>query len=143
MQGQISSSTRRLHCALPAGRIYSTDVEGRIVLQQALEYGVKRFIHISTTAVYGVPDHHPIFELTPSAALALTAWQDQSRKPARISPEGLCVPILRPKSFVGPERLGVFAIFIRMMGGRNFPMIEIRVTTATNCWTSRIFARLF
>ena len=31
---------------------------------------------------------------------------------------------LRPKSFVGPERLGVFAIFYEWAGeGRNFPMI--------------------
>ena len=37
---------------------------------------------------------------------------------------GLCVPILRPKSFVGPERLGVFAIFYEWASeGKNFPNI--------------------
>ena len=37
----------------PPEEIYSTEVEGtRTVLQQALECGVKRFIHISSTAVY-------------------------------------------------------------------------------------------
>ena len=46
--------------------IYSTDIEGtRIVLEQAKKLGVKRFIHISSTAVYGVPDHHPLFETDP------------------------------------------------------------------------------
>jgi nucleoside-diphosphate-sugar epimerase len=36
----------------------------------------------------------------------------------------MCIPILRPKSFVGPERLGVFAIFYEWASeGRNFPMI--------------------
>ena len=46
--------------------IYTTEVQGtRIVLQQALEYGVKRLIHISSTAVYGVPDHHPLYEHDP------------------------------------------------------------------------------
>ena len=38
--------------------------------------------------------------------------------------KGLCVPILRPKTFVGPERLGVFAIFYEWASeGRHFPMI--------------------
>ena len=38
--------------------------------------------------------------------------------------QGMCLPILRPKSFVGPERLGVFAIFYEWASeGRNFPMI--------------------
>jgi nucleoside-diphosphate-sugar epimerase len=40
--------------------IYSTDIEGtRNVLQSALEHNVERVIHISSTAVYGIPDHHP------------------------------------------------------------------------------------
>jgi nucleoside-diphosphate-sugar epimerase len=36
----------------------------------------------------------------------------------------MCVPIIRPKSFVGPERLGVFAIFYDWArDGHGFPMI--------------------
>ncbi len=38
--------------------------------------------------------------------------------------KGLCVPIIRPKSFIGPERLGVFALFYDWAkDGRGFPMI--------------------
>ena len=38
--------------------------------------------------------------------------------------KGFCVPIFRPKSFVGPERLGVFAIFYEWASqAKNFPMI--------------------
>ena len=38
--------------------------------------------------------------------------------------KGLVVPIIRPKSFVGPERLGVFALLYDWaLDGRNFPMI--------------------
>ena len=37
--------------------------------------------------------------------------------------KGLCIPILRPKSFVGPERLGVFALlFDWARDGRHFPL---------------------
>lgn len=107
--------------------IYSTDIEGtHNVLQQALEYGVKRFIHISSTAVYGVPDHHPLYETDPM--IGVGPYGNAKVKAEEICQEyrqkGLCVPILRPKSFVGPERLGVFAIFYEWAcQGRNFPMI--------------------
>ena len=49
--------------ALPlysAEEIFSTDVDGiRNVLEAAYETGVDRLVHISSTAVYGIPDHHP------------------------------------------------------------------------------------
>ena len=38
--------------------------------------------------------------------------------------QGLCVPVIRPKSFIGPERLGVFALFYDWAHtGHGFPMI--------------------
>lgn len=107
--------------------IYTTDIIGtRNVLDQAIEYGVKRFIHISSTAVYGVPDHHPLFETDPvdgvgpygEAKVQAEAICNEYRE------KGLCVSILRPKSFIGPERLGVFAIFYEWAcDGKGFPMI--------------------
>lgn len=57
-----------IHCAaaLPLYSkkdIYTTDVDGtRNVMSIALDLGVKRSVYISSTAVYGVPDHHPLFE---------------------------------------------------------------------------------
>ncbi|HMJ09097.1 MAG TPA: NAD-dependent epimerase/dehydratase family protein, partial [Pyrinomonadaceae bacterium] len=36
----------------------------------------------------------------------------------------MCIPVLRPKSFVGPERLGVFALLYEWAyDGKNFPML--------------------
>ena len=108
--------------------IFSTDVEGtRIVLQQALDYQVERFIHISTTSVYGVPDHHPLYET--DAMSGVGPYGEAKVQAEEICGEfrqkGLCLPILRPKSFVGPERLGVFAIFYEWASeGRHFPMIS-------------------
>jgi len=107
--------------------IYTTDVVGtRNLLEQAKTYDVKRFLHISSTAVYGVPDHHPLFETDPvqgvgpygEAKVQAEAVCEKFRK------NGMCVPIIRPKSFVGPERLGVFAIFYEWASeGKNFPNI--------------------
>ena len=111
----------------PPEEIYSTDIDGtRILLQQAMELGVKRFIHISSTAVYGIPDHHPLYETDSMSGVG--PYGEAKVKAEEISQEfrdkGLCVSILRPKSFVGPERLGVFAIFYEWASERrNFPMI--------------------
>ncbi|HNP74592.1 MAG TPA: NAD-dependent epimerase/dehydratase family protein [Kouleothrix sp.] len=107
--------------------IFSTDIDGtRNVLQSALEHGVERMVHISSTAVYGIPDHHPLFEddkkqgVGPYGEAKVRAEEVcfEYRK------QGMCVPVLRPKSFVGPERLGVFALLYDWAkDGKNFPMI--------------------
>ena len=111
----------------PPNEIFSTDIDGtRILLQQALAFGVQRFIHISTTAVYGIPDHHPIFESEPTVGVGPygKAKVGAEELCQAYRQKSMCIPILRPKSFVGPERLGVFAIFYEWASeGRNFPMI--------------------
>jgi len=107
--------------------IFSTDVLGtRIVLESASRRGVPRFVHISSTAVYGIPDHHPIFEddrlqgVGPYGEAKIGAEQAC----LEFRSQGLCLPILRPKSFVGPERLGVFELlFDWAADGRNFPLL--------------------
>ena len=107
--------------------IYSTDVEGtRLLVDTALENNIKRFIQISSTAVYGIPDHHPIFEddkldgVGPYGIAKIQAEEEC----IKAREKGMCVPVLRPKSFIGPERLGVFALFYDWAyDGKGFPMI--------------------
>lgn len=106
--------------------IFSTDIDGtRNVLQSALEHGVERVIHISTTAVYGIPDHHPILETDPLDGVGPYGEAKVKAEEVCLSyrAKGLCVPILRPKSFVGPERLGIFAMLYEWAkDGKNFPL---------------------
>lgn len=107
--------------------IYSTDIDGiRTVLESAQAHGVERFVHVSSTAVYGIPDHHPLREddrldgVGPygEAKVEAEAICDTFRG------QGMCVPVIRPKSFIGPERLGVFALFYDWAkDGKNFPML--------------------
>lgn len=107
--------------------IYSTDIDGtRNVLQSALDHKASRVVHVSSTAVYGIPDHHPLLEddklegVGPYGEAKVKAEQVCLDYRAK----GMCVPILRPKSFVGPERLGVFALLYDWAkDGKNFPMI--------------------
>ncbi len=107
--------------------IYTTDVVGtNNVLEQAQKNSVKRVIHISSTAVYGVPDHHPLYET--DRVYGVGPYGEAKVKAEEICKQyrdkEMCVPILRPKSFVGPERLGVFAIFYEWASeGKNFPNI--------------------
>src|ERR687893_103564 len=43
--------------------IYTTDVVGtQNILMAAERHGVERVVHVSSTAVYGIPDHHPLVE---------------------------------------------------------------------------------
>jgi nucleoside-diphosphate-sugar epimerase len=107
--------------------IFTTDVDGiSNLLEAAHQCHVERFIHISSTAVYGIPDHHPLYEddkldgVGPYGKAKIMAEEVC----LEYRHKGMCVPILRPKSFVGPERLGVFALFYDWAkDGRGFPMI--------------------
>ena len=114
--------------ALPLNKkeeIFSVDVGGtRNVIELAQKAGVKRFIHISSTAVYGVPDHHP---LTEDDQLIGVGAYGQAKIEAEEVVAGfrkeMTVSILRPKSFIGPERLGVFALLYDWAStGHNFPI---------------------
>jgi nucleoside-diphosphate-sugar epimerase len=107
--------------------IYSTDIDGvKNLLEAAQSNKVKRFIHISSTAVYGIPDHHPINEndkldgVGPYGKSKIKAEEEC----IKYREKGMCVSILRPKSFVGPERLGVFdLLYDWARDGKGFPMI--------------------
>ena len=107
--------------------IMTTDVDGtRNVMAVAREAGVERAVMISSTAVYGIPDHHPLVEDDPLIGVgpygrAKILAEEECLKARE---QGLCVPIIRPKSFVGPERLGVFALFYDWAyTSHGFPMI--------------------
>jgi len=107
--------------------IISTDLDGtRNVIDSAHKAGVERFIHVSSTAVYGIPDHHPLLEtdkldgVGPYGKAKIAAEEVCFEYRAK----GMCVPVIRPKSFIGPERLGVFALFYDWAkDGHGFPML--------------------
>jgi nucleoside-diphosphate-sugar epimerase len=128
----IEGCSMVVHCAaaLPLYRkdvIMSTDVDGtRNVMDAAWNAKVERAVHVSSTAVYGIPDHHPLYEddkldgvgpYGEAKILAEEVCLEYRRK-------GMCIPIVRPKSFIGPERLGVFVLLYDWAHtGHHFPMI--------------------
>lgn len=121
-----------VHCAaaLPLSDpadIFSTGVEGtRLLLRSAKKHGISRFVYISSTAVYDVPADHPIVETDhllgkgPYGASKIEAEQICEDYRA----QGLCITILRPKTFVGPERLGAFELLYDWAyEGHSFPVL--------------------
>jgi len=116
--------------ALPlysAEEIHSTDVEGtRTVIEAARRAGAKRVVHVSSTAVYGVPDHHPLLEVDRLQGVGPygRAKIEAEEICAGYRRAGYCVPVIRPKTFIGPERLGVFALLYDWAAdGHHFPIL--------------------
>jgi len=107
--------------------IRSVNVEGAAVtFAAAAEAGVRRVVLVSSTAVYGVPERHPIHEDDPLVGVGHYGESkiDAERLCEAFARRGLETVIVRPKTFVGPERLGVFEIlFDWIREGRRIPIL--------------------
>ncbi|MCW4438890.1 NAD-dependent epimerase/dehydratase family protein [Vibrio splendidus] len=108
--------------------IHSTDVVGIQVMCNWMKSNkVSRFIHISSTAVYG-----PAHEINVKESSSPNPTDNYST--AKLQGENLisdslkCADfnwtILRPKAFVGKKRLGIFAILYDFaLSGSRFPVL--------------------
>lgn len=121
-----------IHCAaaLPLWHkddILTTNIGGvRNTLAQAEKCDVERFVFISSTAVYGVPDKHPLVEEDPLVGVG--HYGSSKIEGEKICEEfrerGMCIPIIRPKTFIGTARLGVFQILYDWVdSGKKIPII--------------------
>ena len=111
----------------PREEIMSTNISGlRTTLEQAQKCGVERLVFISSTAVYGVPEKHPLVEDDPMVGVgpygeSKIAGEAVCRE---FREQGMCVPIIRPKTFIGTARLGVFQILYDWVdSGKRIPII--------------------
>lgn len=122
-----------VHCASASPTFTDEEILDIIIngtdnlLENSFEVGqVKRFVYISSTSVYGVADKSPIYETDPLnpydpynkgkiiAEEHCAKWREKEK----------CITILRPRSFLGPHRLGTFAILYEWASeGRHFPML--------------------
>jgi nucleoside-diphosphate-sugar epimerase len=110
-----------------AAAIRSVNVDGTAAaFEAALEVGVRRAVLISSTAVYGVPERHPIHEDDPLVGVGPYGASkiEAERLCPAFSRRGLETVVVRPKTFLGPERLGVFEIlFDWIREGRRIPIL--------------------
>lgn len=121
-----------VHCAAalplwPRAEIMSTNIAGvRTTLEQARKAGVERVVFISSTAVYGVPEKHPLVEDDPVEGVGAYGESKIAGEQvcAEFRAEGMCVPVIRPKTFIGTARLGVFQILYDWVdSGKRIPII--------------------
>lgn len=131
-QRSLEGVTRVIHAAgaLPLWRpedIFSVNVHGtRVLLQEMRRKGLGSMVFISTTAVYGAPEKHPIYETDP--VVPLGPYAESKIKAEAICEEfrrqGMHIPIIRPKTFIGKGRLGIFQILLDWVeSGKKIPII--------------------
>jgi nucleoside-diphosphate-sugar epimerase len=116
--------------ALPlakAKEIQAVTVRGtKIVLEAAQKNKVQRVVYISSTAVYGVPAKHPILESDKRVGVGAygIAKIEAEKLCERFRKKKMIIPIIRPKTFIGTGRLGVFQIlFDWVRRGCRIPMV--------------------
>jgi nucleoside-diphosphate-sugar epimerase len=95
-------------------RFWDVNVEGtRIVAEEAIKAKVKAIVHISTTAVYGIP---PSCAITASTPLKPVEPYGRSKLAGEMVMKDLCdrhdvsLTTIRPRATLGAGRLGIFQI---------------------------------
>ena len=111
-----------------AGKGYQvTNVSGtRNVLDACSQAKVRKVVHISTSSVYGVPVKLPIDEstqLTPLGRYGKSKYQAE-RLCQAYKQKGMDISIIRPRTILGPGRLGILQVlFDWVRRGRKFYII--------------------
>jgi len=109
-------------------RFQEVNVEGsRIAAEEAARAGVRAFIHMSSSAIFGVPEQCPITEAAPLRPVEiygrakLAGEQAVREVSARAN---LPLIVIRPRTILGEGRLGIFQILFEWIReGRNVYVI--------------------
>lgn len=104
----------------------SVNVGGtRQLLAAALAAGVQKVVHTSSSAVFGIPDRNPVddaVEPRPGEAYG-RAKLAAERVCTEYVERGLDVTMIRPRTVVGPGRLGIMQILFEWIRrGQNIPV---------------------
>lgn len=139
--------------------IFDVNVNGtKNVLKASLENKVKKLVFISTTAMYGVPRTLP--EKETDEIYPIGHYGESKAEAEKLcllfEKKGLPLIVLRPKSFLGPERLGVFTIwfeaiynnrpvFILGKGNNLYQLLEVGdlLHAIDNSLSSKISGEIF
>lgn len=99
----------------------------RILLEACLEQRVRKVMHTSSSAVYGVPERNPVDE-------TMEPHPREDYGEAKLAAEHLChefvkkgldVTIIRPRTIMGHGRLGIMQIIFEWVReGRNVPVFN-------------------
>ncbi len=98
-------------------RFWDVNVTGsQIAAEEACKAGVRAFIHQSSSAIFGSIEKMPITTATvPKPVEAYGAAKLESERVVReaCGPAGVPLTIVRPRTIIGPGRLGIFGIVFK------------------------------
>jgi len=119
----VIHAAAELALAEPA-KIIQTNGEATLkILEICNESGVKKLVFTSSCAVYGTPDTHPIYEDSPLNPMGVYGKAKSIAENILLNYEGVETVIIRPKSFIGTGRLGIFQLFFEWVEeGRKIPI---------------------
>ncbi len=96
------------------------------LLRACKEAGVKKVVYTSSSAIFGVPDSNPVTEATaphPGEAYGQAKWEAEKLCLEQVK-QGLDVSVVRPRTILGPGRLGIFGILFEWIrNGQNVPVL--------------------
>lgn len=108
-------------------KFWEVNVKGtQVAVDVARETNVKMFIHMSSSAVFGVPEESPITDETPLNPVeiygrAKLAGEQRVREAAE---NGFPCAIIRPRTILGLGRLGIFQVLFEWIrDGKNIYVI--------------------
>jgi nucleoside-diphosphate-sugar epimerase len=122
----------------PPKEINEVNAEGtRQVLECSAKANVRRVVHVGTTAVYGMPKYHPIYEDAPLDPMGDYGIAKAKAETYCQTVKGIETVRIRPKSFIGSGRLGIFQvlfdwiecgkrIYVLGDGNNRFQLMEVR-----------------
>jgi nucleoside-diphosphate-sugar epimerase len=123
--------------------IARTNVEGtRSLLEASVDASVQRFIHLSTTDIYGYPDGAGIDEAY--AAKRFRNWYAQTKLEAEAEvrrvekAHALDAVILRPATVYGPGSMDVIGEIARAIRARNMLLVDGGRAVAGLCYVENL-----
>jgi nucleoside-diphosphate-sugar epimerase len=107
---------------------WSVNYEGtENLLIAAKECGVRKIVHTSSSAIFGVPRSNPVDEETepnPGEAYGRAKLEGERLVCKHVETEGIDAAIIRPRTILGHGRLGIFQIlFDWLEEGRDIPVL--------------------
>ncbi len=95
-------------------QFWEVNVNGsRIVAEEAAKAGVKNFVHMSSSAIFGTPSESPITDSTPIKPVEIygrAKWAGECAVREVSKKTGMPLVVIRPRTLLGEGRLGIFQI---------------------------------
>ena len=99
------------------GDFWSVNVEGsRIAAEEAARAGVKRFVHMSSSAIFGAPAQCPVTNHSPLRPIEIYGRAKLAGEEAVrdiCARGGVELVVIRPRTILGEGRLGIFQILFQ------------------------------